>query len=189
LQGHEGEEIELWAYSNCDEVELTVNGKRLGRQRMPKNGHLKWKTVYQPGRVVATGYKDGKRILTETIETAKPAARVVVKADRQQIAADGHDVAVVNIEIHDQKGRLVPDACPLLTFRLEGDATIIGCGNGDPAYLGSDHPDRQPCRAFSIPAFNGRAQVLIQSGKLPSTATLTCTADGLKAGMLSVSAR
>jgi beta-galactosidase len=114
---------------------------------------------------------------------------VVVKADRQQIAADGHDVAVVNIEIHDQKGRLVPDACPLLTFRLEGDATIIGCCNGDPAYLGSDHPDRQPCRAFSIPAFNGRAQVLIQSGKQPSTATLTCTADGLKAGMLSVSAR
>ena len=189
LQGHEGEEIELWAYSNCDEVELTVNGKRLGRQRMPKNGHLKWKTVYQPGRVVATGYKNGKRMMTETIETTKPAARVVVKADRQQIAADGHDVAVVNIEIHDQKGRLVPDACPLLTFRLEGDATIIGCGNGDPAYLGSDHPDQQPCRAFSIPAFNGRAQVLIQSGKQPSTATLTCTADGLKAGMLSVSAR
>ena len=189
LQGHEGEEIELWAYSNCDEVELTVNGKRLGRQRMPKNGHLKWKTVYQPGRVVATGYKNGKRILTETIETTKPAARVVVKADRQQIAADGQDMAVVNIEIQDQKGRLVPDACPLLTFRLEGDATIIGCGNGDPAYLGSDHPDQQPCRAFSIPAFNGRAQVLIQSGKLPSTATLWCTADGLKAEMLSVSAR
>lgn len=189
LQGHEGEEVEVWAYSNCDEVELTVNGKKLGRQPMPRNGHLKWKAVYQPGRVEATGYKNGKRILTKTIETTKAAAKVVLKADRHQIAADGQDMAIVNIELHDQKGRFVPNACPVLTFCLEGDANIIGCGNGDPSYLGSDHPDKQPCHTFSIPAFNGRAQVLIQSGKLPSTVTLKCTADGLKYGFLTITTK
>ena len=189
LQGHEGEEVEVWAYSNCDEVELTVNGKKLGRQPMPRNGHLKWKAVYQPGRVEATGYKNGKRILTKTIETTKAAAKVVLKADRHQIAADGQDMAIVNIELHDQKGRFVPNACPVLTFCLEGDANIIGCGNGDPSYLGSDHPDKQPCNTFSIPAFNGRAQVLIQSGKLPSTVTLKCTADGLKYGLLTITTK
>ena len=189
LQGHEGEEVEVWAYSNCDEVELTVNGKKLGRQPMPRNGHLKWKAVYQPGRVEATGYKNGKRILTKTIETTKAATKVVLKADRQQIAADGQDMAIVNIELHDQKGRFVPNACPVLTFCLEGDANIIGCGNGDPSYLGSDHPDKQPCHTFSIPAFNGRAQVLIQSGKLPSTVTLKCTAEGLKYGLLTITTK
>lgn len=189
LQGHEGEEVEVWAYSNCDEVELTVNGKKLGRQPMPRNGHLKWKAIYQPGRVEATGYKNGKRILTKTIETTKAAAKVVLKADRHQIAADGQDMAIVNIELHDQKGRFVPNACPVLTFCLEGDANIIGCGNGDPSYLGSDHPDKQPCHTFSIPAFNGRAQVLIQSGKLPSTVTLKCTADGLKYGLLTITTK
>ena len=189
LQGHEGEEVEVWAYSNCDEVELTVNGKKLGRQPMPRNGHLKWKATYQPGRVEATGYKNGKRILTKTIETTKAAAKVVLKADRHQIAADGQDMAIVNIELHDQKGRFVPNACPVLTFCLEGDANIIGCGNGDPSYLGSDHPDKQPCHTFSIPAFNGRAQVLIQSGKLPSTVTLKCTADGLKYGLLTITTK
>lgn len=189
LQGHEGEEVEVWAYSNCDEVELTVNGKKLGRQPMPRNGHLKWKAVYQPGRMEATGYKNGRRILTKTIETTKAATKVVLKADRQQIAADGQDMAIVNIELHDQKGRFVPNACPVLTFCLEGDASIIGCGNGDPSYLGSDHPDKQPCHTFSIPAFNGRAQVLIQSGKLPSTVTLKCTADGLKYGLLTITTK
>ena len=189
LQGHEGEEVEVWAYSNCDEVELTINGKKLGRQPMPRNGHLKWKAVYQPGRVEATGYKNGKRILTKTIETTKAATKVVLKADRQQIAADGQDMAIVNIELHDQKGRFVPNACPVLTFCLEGDASIIGCGNGDPSYLGSDHPDKQPCHTFSIPAFNGRAQVLIQSGKLPSTVTLKCTAEGLKYGLLTITTK
>ena len=189
LQGHEGEEVEVWAYSNCDEVELTVNGKKLGRQPMPQNGHLNWKAVYQPGRVEATGYKNGKRILTKTIETTKAATKVVLKADRPQIAADGQDMAIVNIELHDQKGRFVPNASPVLTFCLEGDANIIGCGNGDPSYLGSDHPDKQPCHTFSIPAFNGRAQVLIQSGKLPSTVTLKCTADGLKYGLLTITTK
>ena len=186
LQGHEGEEIELWAYSNCDEVELTVNGKRLGRQPMPRYGHLKWKAVYQPGRVVATGYKQGRRVMTQTIETTKPADRIRLTADRQQLTADGLDVAIVTVEILDPRGRLVPDACPALSFRLEGEATILGCGNGDPAYLGSDHPDRQPCREFSIPAFNGRAQVLVQGGRQSGTATLTCTSGGLKQGELTI---
>ena len=189
LSGHEGEEIELWAYSNCDEVELTVNGHKLGRQTMPKNGHLKWKAVYQPGKVVATGYKNGKKILTETIETTKPAAQVVPKTDRQTITADGRDIAVITIEIQDDKGRIVPDACLPLTFRLEGDGHIIGAGNGDPAYLGADHPKDNDCKEFQIPAFNGLAQLLIQSGHNPSTLTLRVISDGLKTGTIHVTTK
>ena len=186
LQGHEGEEIEVWAYSNCDEVELTVNGKKLGRQTMPRNGHLKWKAVYQPGKVVAIGYKNGKRILTETVETTRPASRIVLKADRQTMKADGRDVSVVTVEVQDNKGRIVPNACPMLTFRLEGEGRIIGVGNGDPAYLGGDHPKDKDCHEFGIPAFNGLAQLIIQSSQIPSALTLSCTADGLKQGYLSL---
>ena len=182
LQGHEGEEVELWAYSNCDEVELTVNGKKLGRQKMPKNGHLKWKATYQPGKVVATGYKNGKRILTEVIATTKPAYKTVLKADKQSIEADGRDVAIITIEVQDEKGRIVPNACPMLRFQLEGDARIIGAGNGDPMYLGEDHPKNPNCKEFSIPAFNGLAQILVQSSDAASTITLRCMSDGLKTG-------
>ena len=184
LSGHEGEEVELWAYSNCDEVELTVNGKRLGRQPMPKNGHLKWKATYQPGKVVATGYKSGRRILVQTVETTKPAAKVVLRADRQTITADSRDVAIVTVEIHDSKGRIVPDACPMLTIRLNGDARILGVGNGDPAYLGPDHPQDANCKEFQIPAFNGLAQIIIQTGHQPGSINLTCAADGLQSADL-----
>ena len=188
LQGHEGEEVEIWAYSNCDEVELTVNGKKLGRQAMPKNGHLKWKAVYQPGRVVATGYKNGKRILKQTIETTNPAAKIVLTADRGLITADGRDVAIVTVEIQDNKGRIVPDACPMLTCSLEGDGRILGVGNGDPSYLGPDHPDELDCHTFQIPAFNGLAQILIQSGHTPAALQLSCSSDGLKSGNLNITA-
>ena len=186
LQGHEGEEIELWAYSNCDEVELVVNGKKLGRQVMPKNGHLKWKATYQPGKVIAYGYKNGKRTMTQVIETTKPANKTVLKADRLELVADGRDVAVITVEVQDQKGRIVPDACPMLHFTLEGNARIIGVGNGDPMYLGADHPKDKDCRQFSIPAFNGLAQVLVQSGDTPSMVVLRCQSDKLQTGSVCI---
>ena len=170
-------------------MELTVNGKRLTRQKMPKNGHLKWKAVYQSGKVVATGYKNGKRILTETIETTQPASKLMLKTDRQTIAADGRDVAIVTIEAQDSKGRIVPDACPILTFRIEGEGRILGVGNGDPSYLGADHPKDKDCREFSIPAFNGLAQVIIQSTKTAGSLQLTAISDGLKESILTLKAQ
>jgi len=186
LQGHEGEEVELWAYSNCDEVELSVNGKSLGRQQMPRNGHLKWKATYKPGKVVATGYKNGKRIMREVIETTKPAAKVVLKSERTTIAADGSDLAIVTVEIQDKKGRVVPTACHALKFRLNGEGRILGVGNGDPMYLGKDHPEELNCHEFEIPAFNGLAQILIQSGHAPSSLSLECSSDGLTAGVINI---
>ena len=186
LQGHEGEEVELWAYSNCDEVELIVNGKKLGRQQMPKNGHLTWKANYQPGKVVAYGYRNGKRTMTQVIETTKAAYKTVLKADRQELTADGRDVAVVTVEVQDQKGRVVPDACPLLTFTLEGNGRVLGAGNGDPMYLGADHPKDKDCRQFTIPAFNGLAQVLVQSGEEASTITLRCQSEKLQTGSVCI---
>ena len=186
LQGHEGEEVELWAYSNCDEVELIVNGKKLGRQPMPKNGHLTWKATYQPGKVVAYGYKNGKRTMTQAIETTKAPYKTVLKADRQELMADGRDVAVITVEVQDQKGRVVPDACPLLTFTLEGNGRILGAGNGDPMYLGGDHPKDKDCRQFTVPAFNGLAQVLVQSVEEASTITLRCKGEKLQTGSVCI---
>jgi beta-galactosidase len=178
--------VEVWAYSNCDEVELIVNGKKLGRQPMPRNGHLKWKTVYKPGKVVAYGYKNGKRTMTQVIETTLPPHRTVLKSDRQQLAADGRDVAVVTVEVQDKKGRMVPDACPMLTFTLEGDGSILGVGNGDPMYLGADHPQEADCKTITIPAFNGLAQVLVQSGERASELTLRCESNGLLTGSVGI---
>lgn len=186
LQGLEGEEVTIFAYSNCDEVELLVNGKKTGKKQMPKNGHLAWKAIYQPGKVVAVGYKNGKRVLVENVETTKPAYKLVLRTERQTIKADGQDVAVITIEVQDSKGRFVPDACPMLNLSLTGEGRILGVGNGDPSYLGSDHPNELDCHQFQIPAFNGLAQVIVQSCHQPSRMQLTCKADRLKDGTISV---
>ena len=113
----------------------------------------------------------------------------MLKTDRQTIAANGRDVAVVTVEVQDQNGRIVPDACPMLTFRLEGEGRILGVGNGDPSYLGADHPKDKDCREFSIPAFNGLAQVIIQSTKTAGSLQLTAISDGLKESILTLKAQ
>jgi beta-galactosidase len=139
--------------------------------------------------VVAIGYKNGKRIMTETIETTKPAYKMVLKTDRQEITADGRDLAVITVEVQDQKGRIVPDACPMLNFQLEGEGRILGAGNGDPMYAGEDHPKTINCKEFSIPAFNGLTQILIQSSETPSSISLNCLSDGLKTGSIIINTK
>lgn len=65
MKGKEGQPVEVWAYSNMDEVEVIQDGKSLGRQTMPKDGHLVWNTTYHPGCLVAYGYKNGKKVISQ----------------------------------------------------------------------------------------------------------------------------
>lgn len=179
LQGHEGDSIDIWVYSNCDEVELTVNGKKLDRKPMPRNGHLSWKAVFQPGAVKAVGYKNGKKILARTVETTGAPARISLTADRPVIQADNRDVAVCNIELQDKKKRFVPTACNDLTITVSGPVRILGVGNGDPAYRATERPVDADARTYQVKAFNGLAQVLLQSTGEAGEATLTVVSENL----------
>ncbi len=172
LQGHEGETISVWAYSNCDEVELFVNGKSMGRKSMPKNSYLSWPVVYQPGTLKAVGYKNGKKQLTRQLETTDAPARIVLTADRSTLRADNRDVAVVRVELQDKKKRFVPTACEPLTLTVSGGIRILGVGNGDSAYQASERPTDADARTYTVKSFNGLAQILLQSTDEAGEATL-----------------
>jgi len=156
--GREGDEIPVWVYSNLDEVELFVNGKSLGSQKVPHLGHVQWKARYEPGTIEARGSKDGKVVLTEKRETTGPAASIRLTADRSEINADGEDVAVIKVEGLDKEGRLVPIADNHIGFKITGNGALIGVGNGDP---NCQESDKAPKRSL----FNGLAQVIVQATK------------------------
>jgi beta-galactosidase len=156
--GREGDEIPVWVYSNLEEVELFVNGKSVGSQKVPQLGHVEWKVNFEPGVIEARGTKDGKVVLTEKRETTGPVASFRLTADRTEINADGEDVSMVRVEALDSEGRLVPTASNTLTFRVTGSGNLIGVGNGNPNCLESD---KGPTRSL----FNGLAQAIIQSTK------------------------
>lgn len=186
LAGHEGEEVDVWAYSNMDEVELFVNGKSLGRQQMPKNGHLSWKAVYQPGKVKAVGYKEGKKAMEAVVETTGAPSKFELTADRNAIKADGRDVAVVTVKVLDKKGRFVPDANLDLTLSASGPVRILGVGNGDPTFKAKERPTDGIGKTFTVHTFNGLAQVLLQSEGRSGAGTLTVGSEGIPSKTISI---
>ena len=189
LAGHEGEEVSVWAYSNCDEVELFCNGKSLGRQTMPRYGHLEWTAVYRPGRLKAVGYKAGRRVCQTVVATAGAPAQIRAAADRTLLAADGADVAVVDITLHDRRGTLVPDANVPLTLSVEGNASILGVGNGNPAMQAAEQPAERQAKVFSVETFNGCAQVILKTTDQPGDITLTVAADGCRTATVTMKSR
>jgi beta-galactosidase len=130
--GREGQSIETRAYTNCDEVELFLNGVSQGRKAVEAHRRLSWKVTYAPGKLSAIGYKAGKKVIEALRETTGPAARVALEADRVLLRADGKDVAVVTVSLLDEKGRVAPTACDKVSFSLAGPGRILGVGNGDP---------------------------------------------------------
>lgn len=181
-KGKEGKPIDVWVNSNADEVELFLNNKSLGRKTMPRNKHLQWTVNYTPGKLEAIGYRD-KFNFTATVETTGQAYSIEVEPSKKTLMADGKDAMVINIKVKDQEGRDVPDANNEISFMLEGDAAIIGVGNGDPS---SHEPDKCEEGKWKRRLFNGKCQVILLSGKLPSNIKLTATSNGLKPAVVSV---
>jgi beta-galactosidase len=184
LDGHEGESVSVWVYSNCEEVQLIVNGKKLERKKMPKNGHLEWDAVYKPGYVKAVGYRGGKVVMEERIETTGKPVRPEITYETIG------DITIASVRMLDSKGRFVPTACEEVEFTTDGSWKILGWGNGDPAFqyverpvvtgasascpsgtsgsttsdgaaTGTLAPD-SAARTVSIRTFNGLAQVILQ---------------------------
>jgi beta-galactosidase len=129
--GKEGKPIDMWVYSNCDEVELFLNKKSQGKKAMPVNGHLEWKVNYVPGTVEAVGYKKGKKIATDKVQTAKEPLTLHLSADKNEINSDGADVSVITVEVKDKNGIHNPVADNEISFSITGPAKIIGVGNGN----------------------------------------------------------
>jgi beta-galactosidase len=183
-RGKEGQMIDVWCQSNCQSVELFLNGKSLGKKTMELNSHLEWKVPYQPGILEAHGMRNGKQMVTKVETTGQP-VRIRMAADRKLIQADGEDVTVVSVTALDDKGREVPVADNLIRFDLKGMGKIIGVGNGDPS---SHEPDKYLVGQYQRRLFNGKCQVIVQSVKEAGTLELKASSDGLKEESITVKA-
>ena len=174
--GKEGQPIDVWVNSNADNVELFLNGKSLGKKDMPRNSHLQWNVNYEPGTLTAIGYRDGRKLFAEVATSDKP-MNVVVTPYKTTMLADGKDVTVLNISLVDKNGIEVADADNLIHFSLSGDAKIIGVGNGDPS---SHEQDKFDDTVAQRHLFNGKCQVIVQSGTTTSFIHFEAKADGVQ---------
>ena len=206
-QGKEGQSIQVWVHSNCDEVELLLNRASLGRKTMPRRGHLEWQVNYAPGILLARAYKNGRVAAELSRETTGPAVAIRLMPDRASIMADARDVAVVTVAAVDAKRRVVPTADNEITFEVDGPGKIIGVGNGNPSSHEADRPpaelyDEHGNRLFGnvtggIQAgvnaprilstrrcFNGLAQVIVLSQRTAGTIRIAAHSSRLRSAAI-----
>ncbi len=168
-----GDSIDVWAYTNADEVELFLNGTSLGTRRKPELvSHVMWRVAYVPGTLRGVARKSGRVWAAAEVKTAGTPTRVVLTPDRPRIRGDGEDLSFVTVTVEDRARVEVPTAEPLIRFRISGPAKIVGVDNGDQI----SHTSFQ---AHQVRLFNGKALVIIRAGRRQGTVTLTAEGDGL----------
>ncbi|HUE82636.1 MAG TPA: glycoside hydrolase family 2 TIM barrel-domain containing protein, partial [Pyrinomonadaceae bacterium] len=119
-------------YSNCEEVELFLNGKSLGSKPRPADDAPRnWKVAFAPGILRAVGKNNGKAVATHELQTAGKAARVVLSVDRASITPHWDDVSYVTATVLDDAGVVVPDATDLITFKITGPGRVVAVDSGN----------------------------------------------------------
>jgi beta-galactosidase len=171
-QGKEGKPIKVYAYTNCEETELFLNGKSIGKKKSVPYTKQEWELVYKPGKLEVRGYNKRREVAQDIVETTAVPAKIALESDCSTLKADGCDVAVIRVAIRDAKGRVVPVADNLLKFSIEGPGRIIGTGNGNP----SSH---EPDKANQRKAFNGFCLVLIQTDRTPGEIRIKASSETL----------
>ncbi len=201
-KGREGQFIPVTCYTNCDTVELFINGRSVGVRgyEFPRYGmqerygnlaprertvrttadlHLSWDVPYEPGTLKAVGTKDGVAVVTMEVSTTGEPTAIRLTADRTQMSADRRDVAHIMVEVLDQQGRVVPLAENEITFRVEGEGKLIGVDNGDPQ-------SHDSYKVNSCKTFNGLCVAVVQSTARGGNIRISASSPTLEASAVTI---
>ena len=176
-EGLEGHPTELVVFSKADEAEVFVNGKSIGRKPVSKERpfpySVRFETTFQPGEVIAVSYQNGKEVSRATLVTTGSAQRIRLVPEKSVMAADGHDLIYVNIEITDRDGRVVPDAAVALRANVSGAGRLAGFGSANPI-TEEDYTDSETV------SYRGRALLIMRAGYESGTCSVEICANGFE---------
>lgn len=151
-----------------------------------KNLYLTWYVPYEDGKITAEAWDaEGHEIDLSTVEgrtsveTTGEEAKLDASADREEIAADGADLAYITVDITDKDGNIVPDADNNVKFTVEGDGKLVGIDNGK-------QDDHQSYQDNNRDAFSGSLVAIVQSTKNAGEFTVTASAEGLESAAVTV---
>jgi len=133
-QGYEGKPIRVEVYSDADEVELLLNGKSLGSAPAGEANRFKaeFDIIYQPGKLKAVAYKDGKEQGRYSLTSAEGEIKLVATPDKTHIRNCEHEAVFVEICLTDKDGNLYHSADRAVSIKVEGAGMLMGFGSADP---------------------------------------------------------
>ena len=167
-------------YSNCDEVELFLNGQSLGRQKPDRDNystnlkhppftfHVK---SFMPGTLAATGFLQNKKLIEHQRKTPGPATTIRLRVDysNKDLKSGQNDIVFIYADVVDNNGIVVYDATDKIEFAVTGDAQIVG-----------ENP-----RAAEA----GIATILLKAGTKPGNIKVSARSGNLKSTDLTITAK
>lgn len=200
-KGKEGSVLPVLCCTNCDTVELFINGRSLGVKcyEFPLQGmtqtyghfdfpvlsvttndlHLSWDVPYEPGVLRAVGRdRYGKTVATEETHTTGEPYAIQLETDRTFFTGS-REVAHCVIRITDEEGTLVPTADNEISVAVEGAAELLGLDNGLPTDL---TPMKSPVRKVLA----GLALALVRTTGTEGEVLVNVTSPGLKTGSATI---
>jgi beta-galactosidase len=176
------DEAKLTVYSNCDEVELVLNGNSLGKNAMPKDAApVVYEASYEPGTLEAVGYNDGREAARQTLKSADFPAKLQITTDKSECTSDFDDAVHAVIEIVDAEGNRCPWADTMINLEITGPGKLLGIDNADPQ---SHESFQEPKRR----AFRGRVLAIVRPIADEGEITLKATATNLDSAEVTIKA-
>ncbi len=173
------ENVEI--YSNCDEVELFLNGKSLGAKPKPADDSPRnWKVNFEVGTIRAVGKNGGKMVAEFELKTAGKPAKIILSADKTGIANDWNDVVFVTAKVVDDKGVVVPNANDLIIFEATGSGAVVAVDSADNA-------DHDPFQAKQRKVFQGTCVAMIKANRGSGAINVTARSGEIISNKVSVS--
>ncbi|MFR9555291.1 MAG: glycoside hydrolase family 2 TIM barrel-domain containing protein [Rikenellaceae bacterium] len=169
-----GETVFAIIYSNCDEVELKINGKSQGRKAVDSDTYYaEFETTYKSGKIEAIGYKAGKKVSHDELLSTLVPTKIVANSVYGNLERDGKDVAIIEVNITDNKGIRVPEACNSIKVKVEGGARLLGVDSPNLFYKGLFTSSEREAQ-------NGKLLVTIQSNGEPLPTKVTLSSSDLE---------
>lgn len=182
-KGKEGKPLTAVVFSNAEEVEILLNGESLGKKRngeallpeLPNSFAFDVTQGYTPGTLTAISYNGGKEVSRTSLNSTEEASAISLIPEKTEIAADGHSLLYVDIEVVDSKGNRVPTASINMSAKLDAEKEVAFL-----AASGSSNPiSFENFTKGCFTSYRGRATAVIRSGYEPGKAVLSVKAEGL----------
>ncbi len=172
----------LEAYSNCEEVELLLNGKSLGvKLRNADDSPRIWQAAYEPGSLKAVGKNLGVLVAEHELRTAGKPAKIMLTSDRIELMPDWDDVAFVTAVVADRNGIPIPAASDLISFNIAGPGVIAAVDS-------AGNSSSEPFQASERKAYQGRCYAMIKARGSRGKITVSASAAGLIGASVSIEA-
>ena len=181
---NEGQMISVNAFTNCEEVELYLNGKSLGIKKLSdfQNRTISWDVPFEKGTLKAVARNGGKETAVSVLNTTGEAVRIDATADRQWLRPGKQDVAHIFVTLNDENGNTVYTAQNEITCEIEGPVRILGMEDANPSNTEDYKDNRQH-------AFHGKLLIYLQSLDDSGNALIRLTSPGLKEAVLKLEVR